>query len=471
MKKQTRTPVIAGTFAMLVAAAFQPACAPGDVSPEEARAIAKEAYTYGFPMVDSYRIMYSYFVDSANPEYKAPWNQLRNIPRVFTPEDRAVQTPNSDTPYSMIGLDLRAEPIVLTVPEIDPERYFSIQLIDLYTHNFDYIGSRTTGNGGGSYLIAGPAWSGDVPAGIDRVMRSETELAIGIYRTQLFDPSDLDNVKAVQAGYRAEPLSAFLGQPALPAPPTIDFPQPLSADKQRTSSEFFDILNFTLQFAPTHPSEEDLMARFATVGVGAGLEFDGDDSPEMKTVIEQGIADAWEAQAALKQLVDAGEVTSGDMFGTREYLQNNYAYRMAAAVLGIYGNSKQEAMYPVYMTDAEGQPLDGGANRYVLRFGPPGQASPVNAFWSLTMYELPSSLLSANPLDRYLINSPMLPQLRRDADGSVTLVIQHDSPGQAMEPNWLPAPDGPFFMVLRLYWPKDEVLDGSRTPPALERGN
>ena len=123
-----------------------------DVTAEEARAIAKEAYIYGFPMVDSYRIQHAYFVDTTNPEYKAPWNQLNNIARVYTPADTAIQTPNSDTPYSMIGMDLRAEPMVLTVPEIEKDRYFSIQFIDAYTFNFDYIGSRTTGNDGGTLV-------------------------------------------------------------------------------------------------------------------------------------------------------------------------------------------------------------------------------------------------------------------------------------------------------------------------------
>src|SRR4029079_1875269 len=124
-----------------------------------------------------------------SPEFKAPWNQLTNTPRVYTPDDTAVQTPNSDTPHSMAGLDLRAEPIVLTVPAIEKERYFSIQLIDAYTHNFDYIGSRATGNDAGSFLIAGPGWTGEVPKGVKKVIRSETELVIGAYRTQLFDPA------------------------------------------------------------------------------------------------------------------------------------------------------------------------------------------------------------------------------------------------------------------------------------------
>jgi hypothetical protein len=436
---------------------------------DEARAIAKEAYIYGFPMVDNYRIQYAYFVNRDNPEFKAPWNQILNMPRVYTPADTAIQTPNSDTPYSMAGLDLRAEPIVLTLPAIDKSRYFSVQLIDLYTHNFAYLGSRATGSDGGSFLNAGPAWKGAQPNGIKQVIRSETEFVLAAYRTQLFDPADLDNVKKVQAGYKVQPLSAFLGQSAPQAAPAIEFIHPLTPEQQRTSPEFFNILNFILQFCPTHPSEKQLMDRFAKLGIGAGKTFDANQlSPEIKKAVEEGMAEAWQAFAEASKRAADGEITSGDIFGTREYLKNNYLYRMVAAVLGIYGNSKQEAMYPIFAQDADGQKLDGSNNRYEIRFAP-SQLPPVNAFWSLTMYQLPASLLFANPLNRYLINSPMLPQLKRDADGGLTLYIQHDSPGKDKESNWLPAPSGPFVMYMRLYWPKEPALTGKWTAPPLAR--
>jgi hypothetical protein len=436
-----------------------------DITPAEARAIAKEAYIYGFPLVDSYRIQNSYFVDKQNPEFKAPWNQIHNTPRVYTPADTAIQTPNSDTPYSMIGMDLRAEPIVLTVPAIEKERYYSIQLIDAYTFNFDYIGSRATGNDGGSYMVAGPNWKGETPKGVKKVLRSETEFVLGFYRTQLFNPDDIDNVKKVQAGYKAQTLSAFLGQPAPKAAPAIDFIKPLSPAEEKTSLEFFNILNFVLGYCPTDPTEVALMARFAKIGVGGGKTMDVSKlSPDMKKAIEEGVADAWAAFGGLEKEVAAGKVTSGDVFGTRAYLKNNYLYRMGAAVMGIYGNSKLEAMYPVYVVDEAKQKLD-GVNRYTLRFAP-GQLPPVHAFWSLTMYELPKSLLVANPINRYLINSPMLPQLKKDADGGLTLIIQNESPGKDKEANWLPAPKGPFIMYMRLYWPKEEAVEGKWTAPA-----
>jgi len=186
--KSTQLKTIACSMLLLAAFPFT-AVAQTGVAPAEARAIAKEAYIYGFPMVDNYRIQYTYFVNRESPEFKAPWNQIRNIPCVFTPDDKVIQTPNSDTPYSFVGMDLRAEPIVLTVPTVEKERYFSILLIDLYTHNFDYIGSRATGNDGGSFLITGPGWKGDTPKGVKKVIRSETEFVFAVYRTQLFKGS------------------------------------------------------------------------------------------------------------------------------------------------------------------------------------------------------------------------------------------------------------------------------------------
>src|SRR5579871_5246928 len=157
------------------------------VTADSARAIGKEATIYGFPMVDNYRILYSYFVDKGGPEYKAPWNTLVNTARVYAPDDTAIQTPNSDTPYSFVGADLRAEPLVFTVPAVEKERYYSLQFIDLYTFNFAYVGSRAAGNEAGNYLLVGPGWKGETPAGIREIIRSETDIAFVLYRTQLFN--------------------------------------------------------------------------------------------------------------------------------------------------------------------------------------------------------------------------------------------------------------------------------------------
>jgi hypothetical protein len=357
---------------------------------------------------------------------------------------------------------------VLSVPEIEKNRYYSIQFTDAYTFNIDYVGTRTTGNDAANFLVVGPNWRGATPSGIRKVIHSETQLLMPIYRVQLFDPSDLDNVKKVQAGFKVQTLSAFLGQPAPTPTPAIDFIKPLTVETQKTSLEFFNILNFVLRYCPTDPSEVELMQRFAKIGVGADQSFHASKlSPEMTKAIEDGRADAWTDFAGLLKQFNEGKVTSADVFGTRAYLKNNYLYRMAAAVLGIYGNSKEEAVYPLYGVDQAGEPLS-GVNKYALRF-PPGQLPPVNAFWSLTMYGLPESLLVANPINRYLLNSPMMPQFKRDEDGGLTLLIQNESPGKDKEANWLPAPKGPFRMYLRLYSPKAEVLDGTWTKPPLRR--
>ena len=266
-----------------------------ELTPDEAREIAREAYTYANPVVDSYRILYSYFVDEKSPDYKAPWNEIKNISRVYTHKDKAVQTPNSDTPYSWLLLDLRTEPYVLTVPPMEEKRYFSIQLIDLYTHNFDYIGSRATGNEGGNYLITGPNWTGEKPDGVTKVISSETEFVLGVYRTQLFNPADLEQVKQIQAQYKVASLSSFLGTPTPEAAPEIDFIEPLTRDEIKKSPKVFEQMNFVLQFCPTHPSEKKLMKRFAKLNIGAGKTFDWEAfSPEIQQAIGQGIADAWE---------------------------------------------------------------------------------------------------------------------------------------------------------------------------------
>ena len=439
-----------------------------ELSAEEIRAIAKDAYLYGFPLVDSYRIQYAYFIDKNNPEYKGNWNVIHNTARVYTPDDKAVQTPNSDTPYSFAGVDLRTEPIVITVPAIEKERYYSIQFIDMYTFNFAYVGSRTTSNEAGSFLLAGPNWKGEKPRGMKQAIQSETELVFLLYRTQLFSPGDIENVKKIQAGYKIQQLSQFLNQPVPMPAPDINFIKPPGVEEEKTSLEFFGQLNFILQFCPLHPSEKELMDRFAKLNIGANKDFNEKDlPPEIKKAIPDGMADAWKNYDELNRLVATGKVSPFDFFGTRDYMKNNYAYRMGAAAAGIYGNSKEEAVYFPYYVDSANQWLDTSVNRYKLHFAP-GQLPPVNAFWSLTAYELPSSLLYANSLNRYLINSPMLPDLKKDKDGGLTLYVQNGSPGKDRESNWLPAPKGKVKLVLRLYRPKQEAYDGTwKAPPMM----
>ncbi|TWI04972.1 hypothetical protein IP90_01114 [Luteimonas cucumeris] len=450
--------------------ASKPADDAASVSAEETRAIAREAYIWGFPMVESYKTLHAQALQPGGPDFHAPLNAIGNVANVATPEDKAIITPNSDTPYSFLWLDLRAEPQVLSIPAIDPKRYFSIQLIDMYTHNFAYINAATTHGNVGTYLVAGPDWKGETPNGVDKVLRSETQFAYALYRTQLIRPDDIDNVRELQAQYEVQPLSSFLGTQPPPAAPTIEFPD----YDAKTANElgFFSYLNFLLQFTPTHPSEVELRERFSKIGIAPGKPFDEASlSSETRQALLDGIADAnQELETFQKNKINTHEVSSADMFGSRDSLKNNYLYRFAGAKLGIYGNSGSEADYQSYFVDAQGQPLDGSRHSYTLTFAK-DQLPPTHAFWSITMYDGKSKLLVDNPLDRYLINSPMLPNLKLDADGGLTLYLQHASPGKDKESNWLPAPDGPFYAILRNYSPAGAVVDRSWKSPGLQKTN
>jgi hypothetical protein len=460
--------IVAFTFTLLNTI---PSMAHAQVHKGEAK-IAEEAFIYGFPMVMNYAVFYNYFVDKSSPGYKAPLNQLWNAANVFTPKDTTIVTPNSDTPYSFIGMDLRAEPYVICNPEIEKSRYFAVQLVDMYTFNYGYMGSRTTGNGAKCFMIAGPKWKGKKPQGIAKVFRSETDFSIAGFRTQLFNPADLENVRKIQAGYRGQTLSQFQNKSAPPPAPAIEWPK---IDKKLADSDPFAYLNFILQFCPpTGPAavEVPLRARFAKIGVEAGKSFAADKlSPEEKTALETAMKSGIEK---IKQKVSAlGKDENGwrvmtNGFGDRRAYAGDWTLRAAAAMAGIYGNSPAEAVYPLLATDSEGQKPDCSKNRYTLTF-PAGQLPPVNAFWSVTMYDGKTQLLIDNKINRYLINAPMLPDLKKNADDSLTIYMQKDSPGTDKESNWLPAPDGPIYVVMRLYWPKEAALIGSWKPLAVQQ--
>jgi hypothetical protein len=438
----------------------------------EAKAIAEEGFIYGLPIVMNYAVMYDYSVDKNSGQYKAPFNQIKNEARVYTYKDTAIVTPNSDTPYSLLWLDLRAEPIVLSVPAVEKTRYYSVMLCDGNTFNYGYIGSRATGSDAGDYLVVGPNWQGAPPPGIKKVFQSTTQFSAAAYRTQLFNAADMASVEKVQAGYKVQALSAYLKQPATTAATAIDFPK---IDKELVKKNFFEYLDFALQFAPPGPEERVIREKLSRIGVGPGKTFDFKDLPlEHKLEIGLGMKDGGEKVekylASGQKDVNGWKI--GSLFGDRQFYSGDWLKRAAAAKGGIYGNDAVEAVYPMTKTLASGEPLDGSKNNYSLTF-PAGQFPPVNAFWSVTMYDGKTQLLIENPINRYLINSPMLPAMKMNPDGSLTLYIQNKSPGAAKESNWLPAPNGEIYLVMRLYWPKTEAPSilppgsGTWKPPAI----
>ena len=426
---------------------------------EQTKAIAEEGFIYGLPLVMNYAVMNEFAVDTKSSQFKAPFNEINNQHRVSTPEDTAVITPNSDTPYSFVWLDLRAEPMVISVPAVEKKRYYSVQLIDGNTYNYGYIGSRATGNDPGDYLVVGPDWKGEKPAGIKKVLSLTTPFALTLFRTQLFNAADMPNVEKVQAGYKVQPLSAFLKQPAPAAAPKIDF---VPATTAGIKENFYGYLSAALQFVPPSPEDKDIRAKLASIGIGPGKTFEFKDlSLEHKAAVLLGLK---QGDDKVDKFLSTGtKVINGwnvsALFGDRAFFNGNWLLRASAAKGGLYGNDAVEAMYPYTRIDAAGEVLDGSKHNYTLTF-PAGQLPPVNAFWSVTMYDGKSQLLVKNPINRYLINSPMLPAMKNNADGSLTLYLQKDSPGKAKEANWLPAPNDTMYLVMRLYWPKD-------TPPSI----
>ena len=331
---------------------------------------------------------------------------------LFTYKDTAVVTPNADTPYSMLWLDLRAEPIVISVPAVDPKRYYSVQLIDSSTYNYGYIGSRATGSDAGDYLVVGPNWRGETPAGVKKAFKCSSQHSLAIFRTQLLNAADMDNVIKVQDGYKARPLSAFLNQAAPPAAPAIDFPK---IDDDLAKTKFFDYLAFMMQFMPPMQNEDAIRADLAKIGVEAGKPFSLDLlrlDDRLQILVGMKMAD--------RRIDDVVNLSGKSVNGWRIGLaggdaaafNGDWLKRAAVAKGGIYANDPIEAAYPFARTDDRGRSLD-GKRKYTLTF-PANGLPPVNAFWSVTIYDGKTQLLVKNPIDRYLINSPMLPDLKTE---------------------------------------------------------
>ena len=460
--KQVRVGIAMAAFSFLALQAVG-AHAAAAVTPVQARAIAKEAWLYAYAPIQGYQTMYNQTQNKDFPGYVGGFNRFRHYGRPSTPADKDIVTPTNDTPYSWAWLDLRAEPIVLSLPAVPAPRYYVNQWFDLYTHNFAYTGVRTTGREAGNYLFVGPRWKGVVPKGIKKVFRAETEFIGTLTRTQLDGPDDIAAMQAIQARYQLTPLSRFTGRPAPKPAPAVAWPA--WDAKKAEGIGFITYLNALLPFMPTVPAEKAAFARFAKIGIGPGKPFDPDKlDPAIRTAIEEGIADA---SRELKEKALA-QTESKSFFGTRGELGADYVMlRSMGAMLGIYGNTKEEAVYFTQQTGPDGQVLD-GRKHWVLRFEP-GQLPPVNEFWSITMYTLPERLLAENPINRYSVGD-RTPGLKLGPDGSLEIYMQSDDPGPDKASNWLPAPKGPFFFVARLYGPKQAAIDGTwKLPPLTER--
>jgi hypothetical protein len=397
-----------------------------------------------------------------------PVNQFAHLRAFPTAAFKDVVRANVDTLYSSAFLDLAKEPLVLSVPDTHG-RYFLLPLLDAWTNVFATLGSRTTGTQSGSFVITGPNWVGTLPPGMHE-LRSPTNMAWILGRTQTNGPADYAAVHGVQDGYTLMPLSEW-GKPyTAPAgsfDPTVDMKTPpIEQLRRMTATRFFNALARLLETNPPPAAEAAILEKLAKIGVRPGHAFNPAAlDPEVAKGLEQSVPAAFakleEARKRAGTPVNGWHIPPRSLgnFGT------DYGTRALIAWIAFGANLPADAVYPTTYVDSANKPLS-GANRYTLHFEK-GMTPPVNAFWSVTMYDSQSFFVD-NPINRYAISSWM--PLNRNSDGSIDLYIQHDSPGKPREANWLPAPEGNFNVTLRMYWPKDEspsINDGSWVPPAV----
>ncbi|NHZ71459.1 MAG: DUF1254 domain-containing protein [Proteobacteria bacterium] len=435
---------------------------------DQLEAIAEEAYIWAFPMLMGYRYGYATFLQPASPVYAGPPNhgpygEAVTLDHTF----KDVITPNADTPYSFGLLDLRAGPIVLSVPEIT-DRYYVMQFEDLVGYNELFIGSRATGSDAGTYLLIGPQWSGDIPEGFTSSFRFETDLVFLIGRTQLLSPKDQPALAHIMSRYKLEPLEVHQGG----EPPTLDpFDWPAWDDEASRDERFIGYVNPLLTLTePLHPDDLAMFARFAEAGIGHGLPLDTETlDADTRQALRRGVASARaRIEGAAKTF---GEEVNGwrvmSPFGNREFYGDDYLKRAASAMVGWGGNDQIEANYPMARVDIDGNPLDGGGIYQMT------METPVNAFWSVTMYDTSydgvAGYMVENSIDRYLINSTTQGLVTDDAD-QLTITMQRNEPTDPVQrANWIPTPEGNFYVTLRMYWPKTEALDGTWNPPPIVR--
>ncbi|MGB6349360.1 MAG: DUF1254 domain-containing protein, partial [Pseudolabrys sp.] len=394
-----------------------------------------------------------------------PMNTFDNIPAFPTADMRVVVRPNFDTLYSSGWLDLTREPMVVSVPDTGG-RYYLLPMLDMWTDVFASPGWRTTGTKAGNFLVVPPGWNGKVPATFTRI-DAPTPYVWIIGRTKTDGPADYDAVRAIQKGYKITPLSGW-GKPPVAVKAKIDpgvdikTPPKKQADSM-AAAEYFSYAAALLRLHPPHSTDQPIIARMKRIGVEAGKAFDITKvDASVKKAIEGAPADAQKLMAwkipTIARVVNNWSMNTDTMgvYG------NYYLKRAIVAQIGLGANLPEDAIYPFNLADDTGKPLD-GANKYAIRFAK-DEIPPVDAFWSITLYDT-EGFQVANPLNRFAVSSWM--PFKRDADGSLTLYFQNESPGSDRESNWLPAPKGPFNLTMRLYAPRSEALTGVWNPPSV----
>jgi hypothetical protein len=432
---------------------------PASSQQDLAYVTAFQAYIYGFAPDGMMQRLSNEIINPATR--KSGFNEYFHFTQLSTPEIAPFRAPNNDTLYSTAWIDLRKEPAILIMPDTN-DRFYTAQIMDLYSNTIANVGKRLYSTEPGLFAIVGPGWKGQLPPNIKAVIRSDTIYACILLRILVDGPTDVSNVVDLQKQFKIASLSRFLKGETGTDPNTLKGLQPYRGN---TPEERLQALNQILLMNPVIPGEQAVLDQFAHINIGPGKASER-VSPDNATLVR--------ANTDAKKLIQAAGLKLGDVVNGWRIIRQvigtygfDYLQRAAVWEGGPLANLPEESLYPSAVTDSQGKPLDGKGNRYVIYFKL-DQIPPVNAFWSLTMYKMSDGMLVKNPINRYSIGN-RTKGLKFGPDGSLTIYVQHNSPGKDKELNWLPAPDALFYMSLRLYGPQPEVIAGKWSPPPVER--
>lgn len=462
-------------LAVIAAAGFAAFALPGapraeSITTEEARTIAQEAYVYFYPLVtmDVTRRQLTN-VEAGASEIGGPMNTFVNVQAFPSADMKAVVRPNFDTLYSSAWLDLTTGPLVVSAPDTSG-RFYLLPMLDMWSDVFASPGSRTTGTQAGNFLVAPPGWSGTVPTGFARI-DAPTPYVWIIGRTKTDGPADYDAVHRIQAGYKITPLSEWgktVKRVSASIDPSVDMKTPPKVQVDTMPAvKYFTYAAELMKLHPPHVTDQPIVARMQRIGIEPGKTFDVDAlDPTARDVLENAATDArtlmaWKVPTLAR--VANGWSLNTDTMGV---YGNYYLKRAIVAQVGLGANLPEDAIYPLNLGDEDGKPLD-GTNTYTLHFDKE-TLPPVGGFWSITLYDT-DGFQVANTLNRFAVSSWM--PFETNADGSLDLYFQNESPGADKEANWLPAPKGPFTLTMRLYGPKSDALTGKWIPPPVMRGD
>lgn len=456
-------------FLALIGVIFFTACQNNKTKKESATSVinkelvqaAEDAYIFSYPMVMMYRSMY---LQALKPETGVGLGNWLHL-GLSSPSDTTIVTPNYDTPYSYAWVDLRTEPYVLTMPKVEENRFYTSQWDDMFGYVLDNAGSVNDGNNGVNVLLAAPDYKGDLPQGITKIITGDSYILGSLTRTQLIDTKDLPNVKKVQQEYKLQPLSKFMGKEAPKAAPKIDWIKWEESAEQKES--FWKFAGFISQFVVKHPEDKSQWDNLAKFGFEQGKDW---DISKLDEIHKKALLDGQKKALTYLQQKITKNIDPKKFFNPREGMkhigdEDQYEQRALGVMGGIFGNTKDISVYYSINKDINKNAPDASKSKYTLTFKK-GELPNVKNFWSITMYRLPQRWLAPNEIERYSIGSSS-PDMKTNADGSLTIYIQYDKPETNKIGNWLPSPNGQFWMVLRCYGPDKTIIEDTWPLPQL----